>query len=140
MCQFFPVEIAAICGRPLRVYPWKKPLLERTHTRREPWCQKWVKNTPCRTTFLRLCRIFSGSFFSPRAPMVVSQKRQKLRSKKVNPDRDFRGFPYRKPTEISLCVDFFRPTSFPYRVHIRCPIGAKDPIRIRLTHAEKNSD
>src|ERR1700677_980396 len=84
MCQFFSIEVAAIYGRPPRVYPGKRPLLERTHTCREAWCQKCVKNSPCRTTFLRLCGIFSEAVFSPRGPMMVSQKRQKLRSKKVS--------------------------------------------------------
>jgi hypothetical protein len=99
----------------------------------------WRKTPSCRTMPLWLCERYPKAVLCPDTPSLVSQKRQKLQSKKVNPDRVFRVFPHGFPMENSRCVDFFRPNSFPHMVHLGCHIGRKDPIRIGLGHNEISS-
>jgi hypothetical protein len=107
-----------------------------SHSQRKVVRQEGYFSTYFRIVPVSLCESAPKEVCYPDTTLLVSHKRKKNRSKKVKPCRVFCELPQLVPPEISWCVDFFWPVSFPYMAHLRFHIGAKDPIRIVLTPAE----
>ena len=83
-----------------------------------------------------MCWLFLIDFFSIHGAPTVPYRGKRNRSKKVNTCRYF--WRSRNPNleNISLCVDFFWPISFPYMVHPRCHIRAKGIAQKKSTHRD----
>jgi hypothetical protein len=63
---------------------------------------------------------------------------KRIRSEKVNTERDFRGFPTREVSEISIWDDFFRPKFLPLLGDHHGCTGGKDRFGKYLTQPEKS--